>query len=134
MPCVGDVRPLVGPTEGDGYLRPWVIARVGVGIFRVDGEHPVGGELPFSSAFSGGEAPEDGGNHLVMILEGIVVAPRWSAASGSIVVVVVWLFGLEFLSQAKAALHLMLGVLVEGTWAVEDLLGARFINGGDDVV
>ena len=72
-----------------------------------------GGELSLSSALGGGEAPEDGGNHLVMILEGIVVAPRWSAASGSIVVVVVRLFFLELLSQAEVVLHLMLGVLVE---------------------
>ena len=39
-----------------------------------------------------------------------------------VIVVVVWLFGLEFLSQAKAVLHLMLGVLVERARAVEDLL------------
>ena len=102
----------------------------------------MGGELPFSSALDGGEATEDGGDNLVVILEGIVIASRWSAASGTIIVVVVWLFGLEFLSQAEAILHLMLGVLVERAWAIEDLLvllivvtlGARFINGGDDVV
>ena len=76
MPCVGNIRPLVGPTEGDGDLRPWAIARVGGGIFRSDREHPPCGELPFSSALSGGEAPEDGGDHLVVVLEGIVVAPR----------------------------------------------------------
>ena len=28
MPYVGKVRPLVGPTEGDGDLRPWTIARL----------------------------------------------------------------------------------------------------------
>ena len=63
-------------------------------------------------------------------------------ASNSIVVVVVWLFGLELLSQAEAVLHLMLGIFVEGAWALEDLLvlliivvlGARFINGSDNVV
>ena len=49
----------------------------------------MGGELPFSSALSGGEAPKDGGDHLVVVLEGIVIAPRWSAASGAVVVVVV---------------------------------------------
>ena len=89
MPCVGDVRPLVSPVEGDWDLRPWVIARVGSGVFRGDGEHPPGDELPFSSALGGGEAPKDGGDHLVVILEGIVVASGWSAASGAVVVVVV---------------------------------------------
>ena len=76
-----------------------------------------------------------------MILEGIVV-PRWSTTSGSVVVVVVILLGLELLSQAKAILHLVLAVLVEGARFFEDLLvqlvivtlGARFVNGGDDVV
>ena len=88
-PCVRDVRPLIGPAEGDGDLRPGAIAGVGDSVFRVDGEHPAGGELPFSSALGGGEAPEDGGDHFVVILEGVVGASRWSAASGSIVVVVV---------------------------------------------
>ena len=74
-PCVGYVRPLVSPTEGDGDLEPWAIAGVGGGVFHSDGEHPPCGELPFSSALNGGEAPEDGGNHLVVVLEGIVVAP-----------------------------------------------------------
>ena len=80
---------LVGPTKGDGDLGPWVIAGVGDGVFHSDGEHPPGGELPFSFALSGDEAPEDGGDHLVMILEGIVIDPRWSVASGSVVGVVV---------------------------------------------
>ena len=74
-----------------------------------------------------------------MILEGVVVVPRWSATSGSVVVL---LLSLELLSQAKAVLHLVLAVLVEGAWAFEDflvlliivMLGARFVNGGDDVV
>ena len=52
------------------------------------------------------------------------------------------LFGLELLSQAKTVLHLVLSVLVEGARAFKDFLvllvvvtfGARFINGGDDVV
>ena len=70
-------------------LRPRAIAGVGSGVFRSDGEHPAGDELSFSSALGGGEAPKDGGDHLVMILEGIVIAPRMSAASGSIIVVVV---------------------------------------------
>ena len=77
-----------------------------------------------------------------MVLEGIIIAPRWSAASGSVVGVVVYLFVLELHSQAEAVLHLMSGVLVERTRVIEDLLvllvvvalGARFINGGDDVV
>ena len=107
MPCVRDVHPLVGPAEGDGDLGPGAIARVGNGVFCVDGEHPAGGELPISSTLDGGEAP-DSGDHFVMILEGVVVVPRWLTASGSIVVVVVRLFSLEFLSQAEIVLHLML--------------------------
>ena len=62
---------------------------------------------------NGGEAPEDSGDHFVVILEGVIIVPRWSATSGSVVVVVVLLFGLELLSQAKAVLHLVLVVLVE---------------------
>ena len=112
-PYVRDVRPLVSPAEGDGDLELRAKARVGDGVFCSDGEHPTGGDLPFSSVLGGGEAPEDGGDHLVVILEGIVIAPRWSAASDAVIVVVVWLFGLEFLSQTEAILHLMLGVLVE---------------------
>ena len=100
------------------------------------------GELPFSSALGGGEAPEDGGDHLIVLLEGIVIAPRWSATSGSIIGVVVQLFVLEFLGQAEAVFHFVFGVLVEGAWAVEDLLvllivvalGARLIDGSDKVV
>ena len=76
MPYVRDVRPLVGPAKGDGDLGPGALARVGDGVFRVDGEHSAGGELPISSVLSGGEAPEDGGDHFVVILEGIVVVPR----------------------------------------------------------
>ena len=56
------------------------------------------GELSISSALDGGEALEDSGDHFVMILEGIVVVPGWSVTSGSIVIVVVLLFGLELLS------------------------------------
>ena len=49
---------------------------------------------------------------------------------------------MELLSQTEVVLHLMLGVFVERAWAIEDLLillvivalGARFVNGGDDVV
>ena len=89
MPCVGNIHPLVGPAEGDGDLGPWAIDGVGGGVFRSDGEHPPCGELSFSSAHGRGEAPEDGGDHLVMVLESIVVAPRWLATSGSIVGVVI---------------------------------------------
>ena len=102
----------------------------------------MGGELSISSALGGGEAPEDSGDHFVMILEGVVVVPRWSVTSGSVVVVIILLFGLKLLSQAKAVLHLVLAFLVERARAFKDLLvllvvvvlGARFINGGDDVV
>ena len=91
---------------------------------------------------SGGEAPEDGGDHLVMVLEGIVVARRWSVTPSSIVGVVIQLFVLELLSQTKAVLHLVLDVLMERAQAIKDLLvllvivvlGARFIDGSDDVV
>ena len=31
-PCVGNIRPLVGPAEGDGDLGPWAIAGVGGGF------------------------------------------------------------------------------------------------------
>ena len=53
-----------------------MIAGVGGSVFHSDDEHPLGGELPFSYAFGGGEPLEDGGDHLVVILESIVVAPR----------------------------------------------------------
>ena len=89
MTYVGDVYPLVSPAEGDRDLGLGKIARVGDGIFCIDGEHPTGSELPISSVLGGGEAPEDGGDHFVVILEGVVVAPRWSVAFGSIVVVVI---------------------------------------------
>ena len=77
-----------------------------------------------------------------MVLEGIVIAHRWLAASGSIVAVVVQLFVLELLSQAEAILHLMSGILVERAHAIKDLLvllvvvalAARFFNGGDNVI
>ena len=77
-----------------------------------------------------------------MILESIVVAPRWSAASSSIISIVVLLLVLELLSQAEAVLHLVFGVLVKRAWAIEDLLvlfvvvalGVRLTNDGDDVV
>ena len=76
MPCVRDVRPLVGPAESDGDLRLGAIARVGDGVFCIDGKHPAGSELSISSALGGGEAPENSGDHFVMILEGVVVVPR----------------------------------------------------------
>ena len=133
---------MISPVKGDGDLRPGAVAGVGDGVFCVDGEHPAGSEFPISSPFGGSEAPEDSGDHFVMILEGVVVVPKWSVTSGSVVVVVVLLFGLELLSQAKAVLHLVLVVLMEGAQAFEDFLvllvvvtfGARFVNGGDDVV
>ena len=80
---------MVGPTKGDGDLGPWVKAEVGGGVFRSNSDHPPGGELLFSSAFGGGEAPEDGDDHLIVVLEGIVIATRWSAAFGSVVGVIV---------------------------------------------
>ena len=142
MPCVGNVRPLVSPVDGDGDIRPWAIAGVSGGVFRSDDEHPSSGELPFSSTLGGGKAPEDVGDHLVMVLESIVVTPRWSAVSGSVVSVVFQFFVLKFLSQAEAVLHLMFGVLVKRAQAIEDLLvllvvvalGARLTDGSDDVV
>ena len=77
-----------------------------------------------------------------MVLKGIVAAPRWSVTSSSIVGIGVELLILELLSQTEAVLHLMLGVLMERARVVEDLLvlfvvvalGARFIDGSDDVV
>ena len=45
MPYVRDVRPLVGPTEGDEDLGPGAIAGVGDGVLRVNGEHPMGGNV-----------------------------------------------------------------------------------------
>ena len=76
MPYVGKVRPLVGPTEGDGDLRPWVIARVGGGVFRNDGEHPPCGELPFSSALNGGEAPKMVATTLSWSWKALLLPPR----------------------------------------------------------
>ena len=77
-----------------------------------------------------------------MILEGIVVVPRLSVTSGSVIDVVVILFGLKLLSQAKAVLHIVFAILMEGAWAFKDflvllvivMLGARFVNSGDNVV
>ena len=91
-----------------------MIARIGDGILCVDCEHPAGSELSISSALGGGESPEDSGDHFVVILEGIVVASRWSVASGSVVIIVVRLFSLELLSQAEAVLHLLLGIFWRG--------------------
>ena len=118
MPCVGDVRPLVGPAEGDGDLRLWAITRVGGGVFYSDGKHPLCGELPFSSAFGGSKAPEDGGDHLIMVLKGVVVVPRWSATSGSIIGIVIEPLVLELPGQTNAVLHLVFGVLVKRTQAI----------------
>ena len=89
MPYVGDIHPLVGPTEGDGDLRPWVIDGVSGGVFHSNREHPPCCELSLSSALSGGEAPKDGGDHLIVVLKGIVVVPQLSAASVPAIGVVV---------------------------------------------
>ena len=89
------------------------MARVGDSVLHSDVEDPSCGELPFSSALSRGEAPEDGGDHLVVVLEGIIVAPGWSATSSSIVGVVVQLLVLELLSQTEAVLHLVFGIFVK---------------------
>ena len=67
---------MVGLAEGDRDLRLGAIAGVGDGVFCVDGEHPTGGEFLISSVLGGDKAPEDSGDHFVMILEGIVVVPR----------------------------------------------------------
>ena len=77
-----------------------------------------------------------------MVLEGIVVSPRWLATSSSIVGVVVQLRVLKLLSQTEAVFHLVFGILVKRAWAIEDLLvllivvvlGTRLIDDGDDVV
>jgi len=142
MPYVRDVCPLVGPAEGDGDLRLGAIAGVGDSVFCVDSEHLAGGEFLISSVLDGREAPKDSGDHFVMIPKSVVAVPKWSVTSVSIVVVIVLLFGLELLSQAKAVLHLVLAILVEGAQAFEDFLvllvivtfGMSFVNGGDDVV
>ena len=76
-----------------------------------------------------------------MILEGIVIAPRWSAASVP-VGVIIQLLVLELLGQAKAVFHLMFCVLVERARTIEDLLillvivplGARLIDSSNEVV
>ena len=47
--------------------RTSVIARVGDSLFCVDGEHLVGDEFSISSILDGSEAPEDSGDHFVMI-------------------------------------------------------------------
>ena len=46
----------------------------------VDSEHPASGEFFISSALNGGEAPKDSGDYFVVILEGVIVVPRWSAS------------------------------------------------------
>ena len=57
-----------------------------------------------------------------MVLEGIVIAPGWLAASVPAVGVVVQLFVLELLGQTEAVFHLVFGVLVQGARSIEDLL------------
>ena len=98
-------------------------------------------KLPFPSTLSGGEAPEDGGDHLIVVLKGIVVVFRWSATSCSIVGIIVEPHVLELPGKTNAVLHLVFGVLVKRARAVEYLLvlliivtlGVRLTNGGDDV-
>ena len=63
----------------------------------VHSEHPTGSEFLTSSFLDGGEAPENSGDHFVVILEGVIVVPRWSAASGSVVIVIVLLFGMLYI-------------------------------------
>ena len=76
-----------------------------------------------------------------MVLEGIIIIPRRSASSVPAIVIVV-LFLLELLSQTKAVLHLVFGILVQGARAIEDLLvlliivalRTRLIDDSDEVV
>ena len=76
-----------------------------------------------------------------MVLEGIIIIPRRSASSVPAIVIVV-LFLLELLSQTKAVLHLVFGILVQGAWSVKDLLVllivvmlcARLIDVGNKVI
>ena len=77
-----------------------------------------------------------------MILEGIVITPRWSAASVPTIGIVVMLLVLELFSQTKAVFHLVFGVLMQGARAIKDLLvllivvtlGAQLIDVGNEVV
>ena len=77
-----------------------------------------------------------------MILEGIAIAPRWSAASVPTIGVVVVLLVLELLGQTKVVFHLVFGVLVQGARAIKDLLvllivvtlGSWLIDVGNEVV
>ena len=99
------------------------------------------GKLPFPLTLSGGEAPEDGGDHLIVVLKGVVVVPRWSATSCSIVGIIVEPHVLELPGKTNAVLHLVFGVLVKRARAVKYLLvllvvvtlGARLTSGGEDV-
>ena len=76
-----------------------------------------------------------------MVLEGIIIIPRWLASSVPTIVVIV-LFVLELLSQTKAVFHLVFSVLMQGAWAIEDLLvlliivtlGTWLIDVGNKVV
>ena len=46
----------------------------------VDSEHPASGEFSISSVLDGVKAPEDSGDHFVVILEDVIVVPRWLAS------------------------------------------------------
>ena len=48
-----------------------------------------------------------------MVLEDIIIIPRWSASSIPTIVIIV-LFLLELLSQTEVVFHLVFGVLVQG--------------------
>jgi hypothetical protein len=105
-------------------------------------EDSAGGELPIPPAFSGGDPSEDGGYHLIVVLEGGVVVFRWSVLLVLIIVAVILLLVLEFLGEAVAVLHLVLGIFVERTGSIQDLLvllvvaplGVGFTDRGDVVV
>lgn len=92
--------------------------------------------------FSGGETFEDGGDHLIMVLEGVVVVPRWSASTVAIVFGVILLIILEFLGQPHAVLHLVFGALVERAWSFKDFLvllivvalGAGLVDRSNDIL
>jgi molybdopterin biosynthesis enzyme MoaB len=76
-----------------------------------------------------------------VVLKGVVVVPRWSATSSSIVGVVIEPLVLELPGQTNAILHLVFSVLVKRAHAIKDLLvlfivvtlGTRLANSGNDV-
>ncbi|XP_066320385.1 11-beta-hydroxysteroid dehydrogenase A-like [Miscanthus floridulus] len=126
------VKKLAGDVDlfGDGDLRPGAIAGVGDDVFCIDGEHMAGSELLFSYAFDKGEAIEDGGDHLVMILEGIVVAPGWLAASGSIIVVI----GVLELAYQYTKKGACLSLVAQRKQALEGVAADALERGTSDVL